>query len=205
MKSRRVWTAPLRPLGRAGGRLLDRALCVLGAVGLSQAPEFYQQYLQRLGGHLDEARLTLTRYEAVARESGITLARLVETTRAQAAAPVARLGDAIAEAQARVNDLETAEAALRAASLWERPFVFLRQVDAGIAARAWAVFKPAVPVTTEGLVYAGIGMVLALVLYRVLVILPGRALLRRVRRPAAKRGPEDEVDRVAGGGPRIDL
>jgi hypothetical protein len=123
---------------------------------------------------------------------------LIETTRAQPAGPVARLGDAIAEAQARVLDLESAEAALRAASLWERPFVFLRHVDAEIAARAWTVFKPAVPVTTEGLVYAGAGMVLALISYQLLVVLPGRALLRRWRRP------EDEVDRAAGGRARID-
>lgn len=187
MKAIAAWTASLRPLGRAGGRLLDRALCVLGAAGLSQAPEFFQQYLQRLGGHLDEARIALARYEAVARESGITLARLIETTRAQPATPVARLGDAIAEAQARVIDLEAAEAALRAATLWERPFVFLRHVDPDIAARAWAVFKPAVPVTTEGLVYALAGMVLALALYQVLVVLPVRALGRRwlVAKPAA--------------------
>jgi hypothetical protein len=198
MKANTAWTAPLRPLGRAGERLLDRALCLLGAVGLSQAPEFFQQYLQRLGGHLDEARIALARYEAVARESGLTLTRLIETTRAQPAGPVARLADAIAEAQARVLDLESAEAALRAASLWERPFVFLRHVDAEIAARAWTVFKPAVPVTTEGLVYAGAGMVLALISYQLLVVLPGRALLRRWRRP------EDEVDRAAGGRARID-
>ena len=117
MKAKSVWTSPLRPLGRTGERLLDRALCVLGAVGLSQAPEFFQQYLQRLGGHLDEARLALARYEAVARESGISLTQLIETTRAQAAAPVARLGDVIAEAQARVLELEAAETALRAAAL----------------------------------------------------------------------------------------
>jgi hypothetical protein len=199
MKAKSVWTAPLRPLGRAGERLLDRALCVLGAVGLSQAPEFFQQYLQRLGGHLDEARLALARYEAVARESGISLTQLIETTRAQAAAPVARLGDVIAEAQARVLELEAAETALRAATLWERPFVFLRHVDADIAARAWAVFKPAVPVTAEGLVYAGVGMVLALRSYQLLLVLPGRALLRRWRRPA------DEVDRAPDGRARIDV
>ncbi len=191
-----TWTAPLRPLGRAVERLLDRALCVLGAVGLSQAPEFFQQYLQRLGGHLDEARLALARYEAVARESGITLAQLIETTRAQAAAPVARLGDVMAEALARVQKLEAAEAALRGASLWERPFVFLRHVDTDIAARAWAVFKPAVPVTTEGLVYAVVGMALALALYQLLVVLPGRALLRRLRWPVVKA---DSADPRTGG------
>jgi hypothetical protein len=183
--SRSLWAAPLRPLGRAGERLLDRVLCVIGAVGLSQAPEFFQQYLQRLGGHLDEARLVLARYEAIARESGISVAQLVELTRAQAAEPVAKLGGAIAEAQARVESLSAAETALRTASLWERPFVFLRHVDADIAGRAWEVFKPAVPVTPEGFVYAGVGMVLALVAYQVCVVTPCQAVARRFRKKPA--------------------
>lgn len=178
-KARSLWTAPLRPLARTGERLLDRVLCVLGAVGLSQAPEFFQQYLQRLGGHLDEARTALARFEVVARESGITLAQLIETTRAQESAPVAKLGAVIADTQTRVLQLEAAERALREASLWERPFVFFRHVDSDIAARAWEVFKPAVPVTTEGLVYAGVGMVLALLIYQTTVVWPCRAVARR--------------------------
>lgn len=179
MEKRSVWTAPLRPLGRAGESLLDRVLCVLGAAGLSQAPEFFQQYLQRLGGHLDEARLVLARYEQVARESGITLQQLIDTTRAQAAEPVAKLGGVIADSQARVAELAVAETALREANLWERPLVFLRHVDGDIAARTWEVFKPAIPVTMEGAVYAGAGMVLALLLYQGCVAAPCRALGRR--------------------------
>lgn len=177
--ARRVWTSPLRPLGRAGEGLLDRVLCVLGAAGLSQAPEFFQQYLQRLGGHLDEARRQLAQFEAVARQSGITLQQLIDTTQAQQPAAVAKLGGVIAENQQRVESLAAAESALREANLFERPFVFLRHVDWDIAARTWEVFKPAVPVTIEGLVYAGAGMVLALVLYQACVVAPCRAVARR--------------------------
>lgn len=179
---RSIWTAPLRPIGRVGESLLDRILCVAGAVGLSQAPEFFQQYLQRLGGHLDEARLVLARYQVVASESGLTLRQLIETTSAQASVPVAKLGAVIAESEARVEALERAERALREASLWERPFTFIRHVDADIASRTWEVFKPAVPVTMEGAVYAGAGMVLALLLYQACVATPGRALIARTQR-----------------------
>ena len=42
------WSRPLRPLMRAGSKLIDRVLCVAGAVLFSQLPEFFQQYLQRL-------------------------------------------------------------------------------------------------------------------------------------------------------------
>jgi hypothetical protein len=183
-----AWLAPLRPVGRLGETILDRVLCVLGALGLSQAPEFFQQYLQRLGGHLDEARRQLASYEAVARQSGITLQQLIDTTKAQTAEPVARLGGVIADAQARVESLASAEAALRAASVWERPFVFLSHVDQGIAARTWEVFKPAVPVTAEGFVYAAVGMLLALVLYQLVVAWPARLLMRRWKKAPPAKG-----------------
>lgn len=175
----RAWLAPLRPLGRVGESLLDRLLCVAGAVTLSQAPEFFQQYLQRLGGHLDEARRQLARYEQVARETGVTLQGLIDTARAQTSAPVAKLGDVIAETQTRVLELEYAETALRTAAAWERPWVFLRVVDHSIASRTLDVFKPAVPVTLEGLAYAVAGMVLALALYQLALAWPARAWLRR--------------------------
>lgn len=171
----RAWLAPFRPLGRFGESVLDRALCVFGAVTFSQAPEFFQQYLQRLGGHLDEARLQLARYEQVARETGVSLQGLIDTARAQTAAPVARLGDVIEQTRTRVEDLAAAESALREAATWERPFVFLRVVDVDIAARVGEVFKPAVPVTLEGLAYAGAGMLLALTLYQLVLVWPVRA------------------------------
>ena len=179
MSALSVWFTFLKPLGRVGERLLDRVLCVVGAVTLSQAPEFFQQYLQRLGGHLDEARVVLSRYEAVARASGVTLAQLIEMTRTQTALPVAKLGGLIAEAQLRVETLASAEMALRSASLFARPFVFIAHVDAGIARGTWAVFKPAVPVTVEGAIYAGAGMVLALMAYQFCVVAPVRAVMRR--------------------------
>lgn len=168
------WLKPLRPVGRFGETLLDRVLCVAGAVGLSQAPEFFQQYLQRLGGHLDEAIRQLAKFEAVARESGITLEELIATTKAQAAEPVAKLGAVMAEARERVVELRTAAEALKSATLWERPWVFIRNVDTDIAAATWEAFKPAVPVTAEGFAYAGAGMLLALALYQAAVAWPLR-------------------------------
>jgi Protein of unknown function (DUF2937). len=194
--SKTPWLAPLRPIGRFGETLLDRVLCVVGAIACSQAPEFFQQYLQRLGGHLDEARRQLASFEVVAKQSGITLQQLIDTTKAQTVEPVAKLGGVIADTQARVESLAAAEAALREASLWERPFVFLRHVDGDIAARTWEIFKPAVPVTAEGFVYAGVGMLLALALYQLAVAWPARVLMRRWK----KKGAGEELTAKGGDG-----
>lgn len=162
-----------------GESLLDRVLCVFGAAGLSQGPEFFQQYLQRLGGHLDEARLALAGFAEVARKSGLSLPDYIDLLRAQPSTAVAATGAQIAAMQTRVAELAASETALREATMWERPFVFLRHVDGDIAARTWEVFKPAIPVTMEGAVYAGAGMVLALLLYQGCVASPCRALGRR--------------------------
>ncbi|HBR34948.1 MAG TPA: DUF2937 domain-containing protein, partial [Firmicutes bacterium] len=45
----------LRKLLRFFNGLLDRVVAVCGVVGLAQFPQFFGQYIQRLGGHLAEA------------------------------------------------------------------------------------------------------------------------------------------------------
>ena len=169
-----------RKLLDAGDTLVDRVLCVLGAILFSQAPEFMQQYLQRLGGHLDEARRQLAHFQQVAAQAGLTLDRLIAQTTANSEPTVAKLGGVMSETAARVDTLAAAQDALQHASLWTRPFVFLRHLDASIAHGTWAVYKPAVPTTAEGLVYALAGMLALLAVYHLAVKLP---IARRLSAP----------------------
>ncbi len=172
------WTAPLRPIFRAGEGLLDRVLCLLGAVAFCQLPEFIQQYLQRLGGHLDEARRQLAQFEAVAAQSKLTLAQFIERTSANADEAVARLGGIMQAAIDRVAELSSTESALRNASLWEKPFVFFANLDRSIAAATMDVYRPAVPTTIEGLLYAIAGMVTILCVYHGLIRYPIAAVIK---------------------------
>lgn len=144
---------------------MDRVLCVVGAVAFSQAPEFMQQYLQRLGGHLDEARRTLGQYREIARQAGLTLDAYIARTNANPDAAVAKLGGVMEGAVVRVQELAAAQSALLDASMFGRPFAFLRHFDAHIGQSAWAIFKPAVPTTTEGVLYAVAGAAAALGFY----------------------------------------
>jgi hypothetical protein len=153
-------------------KLFDRVLCVAGAVGFSQAPEFMQQYLQRLGGHVAEARRQLEQFHNVAKQTGQTLDHLITTSKANADAAVAKLGGVMEAASTRVTELTAAETAIREASPVTRPFVFLQHVDSEIANATWTVFKPAVPTTVEGVLYAAVGIVLLLALYHGLIRQP---------------------------------
>ncbi|WP_438479939.1 DUF2937 family protein [Oleiharenicola lentus] len=159
--------------------LFDRLLCVAGAVAFSQIPTFMQQYLQRLGGHLDEARRQLAQFENVAKQSGLTLDRLIAQTNANSDAAVAKLGGVMSENVTRVADLQQAHDALLNASILEKPWVFIRNLDSEIASGTWHVFQPAVPTTLEGLIYALLGMLFFITLYHGGVKTGGRALQRR--------------------------
>jgi hypothetical protein len=166
-------------------RLLDRILCVCGAVLFSQLPEFMQQYLQALGGRLDELRAQLGRFREAASQSGMTLDQLVAGAARNPDPSMGRMGAVVRSLAARVDDLAAADAALRHATAWTRPFVFAAHFDAGIARGAWERFRPAVPATAEGILYAAAGVVLILAAYHMGVREP---IARRLRRRAADRG-----------------
>ena len=168
----------LKPLFSAGETLIDRILCVVGAVVFSQAPEFMQQYLQRLGGHLAEARRQLAQFEDIARQAGRTLQELAAQYATNADPTVVGMGRLMSETETRVNALSASEAALRDASVWERPFVFLRHLDSEIASGTAGVFKPAVPTTIEGILYALMGVVVILVAYHGVLAPLARRLCR---------------------------
>jgi hypothetical protein len=123
----------------------------------SQGAEYAQQYRQRLGGAADElnrmladfdvdsARLGLTREQGVAR----LLSNADELARAR--------GERLREDSARAARLSRQLAAFETAGPIARIVVLARDFDGPIAARAWAAYEPAAPVTGEGLALAGFG------------------------------------------------
>ncbi len=163
-------------------RWTDRLVCVCGAVAAAQGPEFMQQYLQRLGGHLDEARRQLAVFQGIAERAGLTLAQLVEQTRNTGVSTSAPRADSVAATAQRVDDLTQAHQALKQASTWERPWIFIRDLDTGIVAATWQDYRPAVPTTGEGLVYAAVGLAVAVALYYGLVRWPVVRLWQRRQR-----------------------
>lgn len=121
-----------------------------GGMGLSQAPAFTQAYLQRLGGHLDEARRTLDLVER-----GILVPELTEAERAQAVQGFAE----------RVAELEATYASIAEASPLMQPVLMMRHGDSDIARRAWEAFTPAVPIDATSLIWTAVGVLVALLIY----------------------------------------
>ncbi|MDX2186865.1 MAG: DUF2937 family protein [Opitutaceae bacterium] len=172
---------PTSAIGRWFDRWADRIACVIGAVLAAQGPSFMLQYLQRLGGHLDEARRQLALLVSAAEKSGRPWREWAESAQANSDAAVAELGKVIIDSHARVEHLQQAHDSLAQASVFSRPIVFLRDLDTQVFSGTWSDYSPTVPTTVEGAVYAFVGMVLAWSLYSLLTE-PARRLASR---PAA--------------------
>ena len=158
-------------------RVLSLAGGLAGATGLSQFPEFSQQYLQRLGGAVDELSRVVADFDASAAAEGLTReAALAEMAGTQF---VERRQTDMARTIARYNRLTADLAALRDATPFERAAQPQRFTDPEIVTRTWDDFKPAVPVTIEGLGFAGIGFVVGWFVLSVVLGLLGRPFRRR--------------------------
>lgn len=140
--------------------IADGLAAVVGAALSSQIPEYVQQYMQRLGGHRDEA----ARHLLTLRTQGVSASDVL-----------------LASAEARAMTLAQALDALGSASDLARPIVFSRIMDPVIARATLDAFRPAVPLTVEGLVYAGVGLLVALLLLH-LIAMPFVWLIRGRRR-----------------------
>jgi hypothetical protein len=178
----------VRSASAGAERIFDRVLCLVGAVAFSQLPEFMQQYLQRLEGHLDEARLQLEHFRQAAAQSSMTLDQLISGAAQNPDPAMGRMGAVVRELMVRVDRLTAADAALRGADIWHKPFVFASNLDPDIARATWSIYRPVFPTSAEGLAYGAVGLILILALYHLVV-----------RRPIARR--LERRSRLAGAGP----
>ena len=149
--------------------LLGTILAAVAGVCFAQLPAFIQQYLQRLGGHVDEAQLNLSQVTAGAGFRSLD-------------APAREVLSVSLEQ--RVSELEIGERAIGGASASVRPFIFVRELDPDIALATFRAFEPAVPLSTAGLIYAITGMVAGWLFYE-LIKAPAGVAMRRRRRDRA--------------------
>lgn len=159
----KVLTYPLRLVDG----LLDRLLAIAGAVALSQVPGFISHYLQRLGGHVDEATRNVAGWQEIANKStGGNLRKLIDFYQASGDTEIIETGKKCVGDLGRLEDLQQAMAAIRDASVWEKPLSFVRHLDPDIARAAFGEYGPNVPVDLESIGYAIAGLVLAVVVYQ---------------------------------------
>lgn len=138
------------------GRLLAFLLGVAGAVLGSQGPGFTLQYMQNLQGRIDELRPIVEEFDENIAAYGYTREQAIGECRTAAG-----LLDALCKtyvlAVKRYELLLVHKEELDAASDTVRPLVLARTQIDDITQSVYEQFKPAVPATTDGLIYAGGG------------------------------------------------
>jgi Protein of unknown function (DUF2937) len=130
---------------------------LIGAVLLSQFPEFFQQYVQRLGGRLDEVTRQVTALDQRAAEAGTSTPLYLRDFILNRDPQVQREGQALQGLVERRVVLAEDYKALTGSDRWWRAGRFATNFDWDVAATTFRVYEPAVPVTAEAAIYAGAG------------------------------------------------
>lgn len=140
-------------------RLVSMFAGGLMAAGASQAPEFAQQYGQRLGGAVDELRTIVRNFDADAGRNGLSredgLLRL-ETSPDRF---TAERGMAQRKIIQRFDRLETQKIAMDAPDVASRVLALVRSYDSDVGKGAMKDYRPALPLTLEGLFFALLGFI----------------------------------------------
>ena len=142
--------------------MIFRVIAVTGglafAAGLSQFPEYSQQYTQRLSGAVDELSSIVMQFDADAESLGLSRdAALAELSLGS------RMGQARAQSMGQVLERHarlTADlAALKSSTTLQKALKPMHFSDSDVARAAWVDFKLAVPVTAQGVAFAGVGFI----------------------------------------------
>jgi len=157
-------------------RLFYSLGALTGGAGFSQFPEYYVHYLQRLGGRIDQARSRAAGIREDAQAKGLSVEDYIDDF--LESTPHSLEGERMAESIFQLTNMEAAYEALRNAPVLQRPLTFVEYMDTGLVDATLRDFAPAVPLTPEGVVYAGCGMLAGLI-----ACFGSRRLLRRRRRP----------------------
>jgi hypothetical protein len=164
---------------------MRRSLSLLGGLGLglalSQFPEYAQQYTQRLGGAVDELQHVTEEFDAAARAGGLTREQALTRYENSTDSFLSGRGTSMERTFVRYDMLKASLAEIQGADPWTRFKLLPEYFDTEIGGRTLDNFKPAVPITPEGFIYAAFG---ALVGYSVVSALVSFVTLpfRRRRR-----------------------
>ncbi len=145
--------------------LADRICAVFGAAAFAQFPAYLAQYLQRLGGHRDEAARNVEKYREIAAETGMTIQEYAGRLASSGDEVIMKTGRKIAGDIDRLDALSRALQELQEAPAFKKFFLFLKNMDFDIARAAWGDFTPGLPLTPEGAAYAAAGVVAGMLLY----------------------------------------
>lgn len=161
------------------------------AAGAAQAPEFTQQYLQKLGGWVDSYNDRVARLDLRAGQFDMTRPQYIAALEASADPKVRNEAANIATWPVYLERFSEMQNLLRTSSSWMKPFRLLQNyfdpTFSPIVKATFAEYKAAAPINGEGVAFGGAGFIVGWILTGI-----GGALLRAPMKMIRRReGPKD--------------
>jgi hypothetical protein len=164
-------------------RRTSLALALVFGAAASQAPEFAQQYYQRLGGAIDELAGEVAAFDADSHAIGLSRDQGVAHLRDSGDTLAQGRGERVEQDTVRLESLEQQQQAMRGAAPLSKLRAVLADPDARVAGGAFADYKPGLPLTADGAICAAAGFLGLFGLTRLLAL-----LFRRREKALAKAG-----------------
>jgi hypothetical protein len=142
----------------------------------SQAPEFTQQYYQRIGGAIDELQRGRQQFDENARRLGHDRESALGIMSNDPQPLVQGLAQIEKDSATRLEQLKIQQTALRDAGSLDRTLYLLGHADKPLAAATWQAFEPAIPLTQAGIGFAIGGFILSFLLLSGLTLLLRRSV-----------------------------
>jgi Protein of unknown function (DUF2937) len=145
-------------------RTIILAGALIGGAALSQAPEFTQQYRQRLGGAMAELQHVLADFDRDARANNLSREKALGLYAASPEKFLNDRGNSIRRIIDRYGRLARQNGDFASVKPVWQPFSFIADHDGQVWSGAWHDFQPGLPLTLRGAVWAGIGALFGAVL-----------------------------------------
>lgn len=138
-------------------RRVAAAVGLVAAALASQAPEYTQQYRQRLGGAIDELQAMIARFDSEAADQSLTREQGITRLKDNGDPLAQGRGAALDEAVVRADRLTRQRDAFRTAGPISQYAILMERFDPGLARRTVGDYQPAAPLTLAGLIAAMLG------------------------------------------------
>jgi hypothetical protein len=156
---------------------LERLIAIPTAFLAAQFPQFFQQYMHELSGHVAELNYQISILQKSAEIAQKPLPALINKFLANSDPDIHQQGAVMQGVIDRLQDFSQAMQSLQHAGILGKPFLFMRYFDLGIVADTWTHFQLGINFSVESIVYLVIGLFLGHGIY-----LSGRALCSALRK-----------------------
>lgn len=138
--------------------IIDRICAVAGAFLFSQFPLFMQYYTHQLIGHVAELQWQVSTMRHSASMVGKSLDQYISKFSSHADSDFSLQGKMMQQTLDRWHHFSEGLQGMQQATVWEKPFLFLKNFDLSIATTTFEAYQPAIPTSLEGGIYALLGL-----------------------------------------------